>query len=157
MNQTIFSLFVSMLVIVTPVAEAHHACLYFSCKDLQECKEAAEWIVEATVVDITHTGGQEECETGPYGPLCGYIENPEILTLANAQVVKGKFDLGPNGEASVSRKDSCFSGALASMNDKPELGTQGERIRLYGDNLNRPPFIHPGYFFVESIGSRRAP
>ncbi|WP_156117565.1 hypothetical protein [Collimonas arenae] len=157
MNQILFPLFAAIFLVVTPVAEAHHPCLRLNCKDLQECKETAEWIVDATVVDITHTGGQEECETGPNAPMCGYVENPEILTLSNVQIIKGKFDLGQNGEASVSRKDSCVSGALMSMNDKPELGTQGERIRFYGSNLNRPPFIHPGYFFVESIESRHAP
>ena len=130
-------------------AFAHHPCATIKCDGVRGCKDSAEWVVEGTVSDIIRTGSQKECETGPGGPRCSDVENPEIVVLSNAKVLKGIFKVGERGAAILSRKDSCFFGSLSFMNKKPELQSLGKKVRFFGSEERHPPFIQPGYFVVE--------
>jgi hypothetical protein len=134
---------------------AHHWCYQMACDSVQACKESAGWILEGTVTNIISTGGQQECETGPGNPSCGYVTNPEIIELSGVTVVKGLYKVEAHDTTRVSRKDTCFSGPLSVTNSKPELQFLNRKVRVFGNSDTAPPYVKEGYFLIEPVDENR--
>ena len=155
MRIAIYLAFVSMLASMSSSVLAHHGCYNMSCDSMQACKESAGWILEGTVTNIISTGGQQECETGPGNPSCGYVENPEIIELSGVVVVKGLYKVDARVTTKVSRKDACFSGPLSVTNSKSELQFLNRKVRVFGNSDTAPPYVKEGYFLIEPIEENR--
>ena len=149
MRKPIFLVCVVLVLAISPRVFAHHSCPDLGCGSVQSCKDSASWVLQGTVTDIVSNGSHQECETGPGGPLCGTVVEPETMVLSNAKVNKGTFAIGGDGITKVTRKDRCFSGPLSVMNTKPELSYIGRRVLVFG-NDDTGGFLRPGYFVVES-------
>ena len=155
MRVAIYLAFVSILASMSSSVFAHHWCYQMACDSVQACKESAGWILEGTVTNIISTGGQQECETGPGNPSCGYVWNPEIIELSGVTVVKGPYKVEAHDTTKVSRKDACFSGPLSVTNSKPELQFLNRKVRVFGNSESAPPYVKEGYFLIEPVDENR--
>lgn len=147
---------ITLLLILSPIAQAAPCpSIHLEPKDVGKL---ADWIIEGRVTEVRKTGTFRDCERVPSqqpgGELyCADVDKPETIVLDGTSVVqdsKGKF--GTASRLELSRMSHCFSGKLAPvMNAKPELKAIGKRVRFYGREYEAPPFVQPGYFWIEIL------
>jgi hypothetical protein len=124
--------------------------------DFKHPENKIEWIVEGTIVDIIKTGTFTDCEDMGDMMHCTEVDQPELIILENAKVVKGNVFMSKQGRVVLSRKSHCFSKPMSIMNSKPELNSIGKQMRFYGNQFYYFD-IRPGYFYVQPIESHELP